>query len=83
MNFIEGAGISKSLFIIAATIPSRKKSRVGLVRFEASIAKLLLFIIYFFYLDLLNFKRMPEGFDLMAPFIQGNLVLVVDFEKDL
>jgi hypothetical protein len=67
MNFIEGAGISKSLFISAATIPSRKNSRVGLVKFEASIAKLLLLIIVFFYLDLLNFNRMPEGFDLNVP----------------
>ena len=57
---MEGAGISKSLFIIAATIPSRKKSRVGLVKFAASIAKLLLLIVWLIVMDCSNHSELDE-----------------------
>jgi hypothetical protein len=37
MNFIEGAGISISLLIAEAIMPSIKKSKVGFVRLESNI----------------------------------------------
>ena len=41
MNLIEGAGISRSLFIKAAIMPKTKKSNVGLVRLDKSISKFM------------------------------------------
>ena len=67
MNFIEGAGISKSLFIIAATMPSRKKAGLGWLNLKQVLRNYCCLSFTFFYLDFLNFSRMPEGFDTMAP----------------